>query len=199
MSFLRTPGDDEAAGRVREMYDADRKADGYVWNLTRVFALRPGVLDAWRGLVGSIRGNMDLRRYELVTLAAACALKGSYCALAHGKILREKFFEAGPMLALARGEAGAGLSAADEAVMAFAAKVALDASAVTAADVDALRAHGLTEAEILDVALATAARSFFCKTLDAVGLQPDGAYERLDAPLREALTVGRPIAQEVSR
>ena len=44
--------------------------------------------------------------------------------------------------------------------------------------------------------LAAAARCFFSTVLDAVGAQPDAAYRELDAPLREALTVGRPIAED---
>ena len=41
---------------------------------------------AWRGLQGSIRQNLSVRRYELVTLAAAQALDSRYCLLAHGAI-----------------------------------------------------------------------------------------------------------------
>ena len=41
---------------------------------------------------------------------------------------------------------------------------------------------------------AAAARCFFSKVLDGVGAQPDANYAELDAPLRETLTVGRPIA-----
>jgi hypothetical protein len=32
---------------------------------------------------------MDLRRYELATLAAARRLRSSYCCLAHGRVLAE--------------------------------------------------------------------------------------------------------------
>lgn len=78
--------------------------------------------------------------------------------------------------------------------MDFAAKVADDATAITAADVDRLRELGLADAEILDVALAAAARCFFSKTLDALGVQPDAALAGLEPELRDALTVGRPIA-----
>ena len=41
---------------------------------------------------------------------------------------------------------------------------------------------------------AAAARCFFSKAVDGVGAQADAAYAELDAPLRETLTVGRPIA-----
>jgi alkylhydroperoxidase family enzyme len=83
----------------------------------------------------------------------------------------------------------------DRAVMAFARQIALGADTVTQADVDALKALGLTDADVLDVALAAAARAFFSKTLDATGTPPDAAYTTLPEVLREALTVGRPIEQ----
>ena len=89
----------------------------------------------------------------------------------------------------------AGLDAVDVAVMDLADKVADDAASVTEADIDALRAHGLSDTEIFDVVAAAAARCFFSKAVDGVGAQPDAVYAELDAPLRDALTVGRPIAE----
>ena len=40
--------------------------------------LRPGVYEAWVNLQGSIRRNMRLRRYELVTIVAAARLGCTY-------------------------------------------------------------------------------------------------------------------------
>jgi hypothetical protein len=59
--------------------------------------------------------------------------------------------------------------------------------------VDTLRELGLSDDDVLDVALAAAARCFFSKTLDATGTTPDSAYNNLPDNLRTALTVGRPI------
>ena len=134
---------------------------------------------------------MDLRRYELATLAAATALKSSYCSLAHGQILADKFYTAEEVAALVDEPAN---DPVDRAVMAFARKIALAADTVTQEDVDALKALGLTDADVLDVALAAAARAFFSKTLDATGTQPDSAFNGLPDTLRKTLTVGRPIA-----
>jgi alkylhydroperoxidase family enzyme len=77
--------------------------------------------------------------------------------------------------------------------MEFARKVALAADTITQADVDTLRNLGLSDADVLDVSLAAAARCFFSKTLDATGTTPDPAYNNLPENLRTALTVGRPI------
>jgi uncharacterized peroxidase-related enzyme len=192
MSYLDVPGDEGEAGRL---YQADRERQGYVANYTKVFALRPEVYDAWAGLAGAIKRAMDLRRYELVTLAAARRLRSSYCSLAHASVLRDRFYDASTVRAIAEDHRRAGLEPVDVAVMDFAEKVAADATSITAADVDALRRHGLDDEDVLSVALAAAARCFFSKVLDAMGAEPDREYRAsVESDLRDVLTVGRPIA-----
>jgi alkylhydroperoxidase family enzyme len=137
---------------------------------------------------------MDERRYELVTLAAARRLRSSYCALAHGKVLLERFGE--PVREIALERHAAGLDEVDVAVMDFAERVVDDATAIDEADRQRLRDLGLTDAEIMDVALAAAVRCFFSKTLDAMGVLPDASFRELDPGLQEALVVGLPIAAE---
>ena len=194
MSFIRGLGDGEATGRAAELFDEDMKKDGFVWNLTRVMALRPDVVDAWRKLIGTIRADMDLRRYELVTLAAARALRTSYCMFAHARILTDQFYPAERVAAIARDPHSAGLSAAEIAMMEFAAKVASDANSVRQQDVDGLKTLGFTEREIMDIALAAAARAFFSKCLDGLGVEPDAAYRAFPDELQAVLKLGRPIA-----
>ena len=193
MSFLETVPVSEATGEVRAMYERSQAQPGYVPNYAKAFSHRPEVWAAWGALLTSIRRHLDPRRYELVTVAAARALECSYCALAHGKILRERFYTAGELTAIVDGRASA-LVPADAALMAFAERVARNASQVTAADVQALRDHGLSDAEIFDVAAAVAARCFFSKLLDALGAEPDAAYATLEDELRQRLEVGRGIA-----
>jgi alkylhydroperoxidase family enzyme len=88
----------------------------------------------------------------------------------------------------------AGLDPVDVAVMDLADKVVVDASSVTQADIDRLKEHGLSDAEVFDVVTAAAARCFFSKALDGLGAQPDAHYSELESELRSALTLGRPIA-----
>ena len=83
---LNTTEEAEASEDVARQFAADRVRHGYVTNYTRIFALRPAVLDAWAGLNGATKAGMDHRRYELATLAAARRLRSSYCTLAHGAL-----------------------------------------------------------------------------------------------------------------
>jgi uncharacterized peroxidase-related enzyme len=136
---------------------------------------------------------MDPRRYELATVAAALRLRSSYCALAHGKVLAEQFDGADAVRGIVADPAGAGPSDVDRAVLRLADKVAAGGSRMSEEDFAELRALGLPDEEILDVVLAAAARCFFSTVLDAVGAEPDAGFHGLPGPLREALTVGRPI------
>jgi alkylhydroperoxidase family enzyme len=79
-------------------------------------------------------------------------------------------------------------------MMAFVEKVVLDADRITAADVEVLKSHGYRDEEIFDLAATAAARCFFSKLLDALGVQADANFNDLDPALRQALTVGRPVA-----
>jgi uncharacterized peroxidase-related enzyme len=171
--------------------DNNRAPAGHIPNFVTTFASRPDVFEAWKQLNGAIKATMDLRRYELATLAAATALRSSYCSLAHGQVLADKFLSAEEVAALVDSPAP---DPVDRAVMAFARKVALAADTVTQTDVDELLALGLSDDDILDVSLAAAARAFFSKTLDATGTTPDAAFKtQLPASLAEKLSVGRPI------
>jgi uncharacterized peroxidase-related enzyme len=183
MAFIETVPEAQATGAVAEMYEVDREAFGDLPNFTKAFSLSPEVYDAWRQLNGAIKANMDLRRYELATLAAARRLRSSYCTLAHGSVLMAKFLEPEAVRALVDDYRKADLEPADLAVMDLADKVARDATSVTQEDVDRLRTLGLTDREILDVVLAAAARCFFSKTLDALGAEPDAKYSELQPEL----------------
>ena len=161
-------------------------------NYERAFAERPDVYAAWGELLGAIKANMDLRRYELATLAAARRLRSSYCSLAHGQVLLEQYGE--PVLEIATDRDSAGLDAVDLAVMDLAERVVDDATKITDADLQRLRDLGLSDPEIMDVILTAAVRSFWTKTLDSLGVQPDATYAEMPPELLEVLVVGRPIA-----
>jgi uncharacterized peroxidase-related enzyme len=195
MTFIDTVPEEQATGEVAAMYQTDREGFGYLPNLTRGFSLRPDVYAAWKQLNGAVKANMGLRRYELATVAAARRLRSSYCTLAHGSILVDKFLSPEGVRALVSDQEAAELDAVDAAVVDLADKVAHDATAVTQADVDRLRSLGLTDAEIMDVVLAAAMRSFFSKTLDGLGIEADAKFAQLDPELRDVLTVGRPISE----
>ena len=153
----------------------------------RVFSLRPEVLKAWRAFQGSIRGNLPLRRYELVTLAAAQALESRYCQIAHGAVLSKNGMSIEQVRAILADFHDAGLEPVEVTIMDYAQKIARDAHSITSSDVDELRALGLDDVEILDVALAATMRCFASKTFDALGAGPDAEQRALEERLADLL------------
>jgi alkylhydroperoxidase family enzyme len=108
-------------------------------------------------------------------------------------LLRQNGFSIEQLRAITTDYRNAGLEPAEVAMMAYAQKVVLRAYEVTDADITRLRAHGFTDPEILDIAMAAAARCFFSKTLDAVGAEPDEAYAEMAEALADVLPARRPF------
>ncbi|MFL6240195.1 MAG: carboxymuconolactone decarboxylase family protein [Actinomycetes bacterium] len=194
--FIDVPDEFSADDDLSGWYDRLRTSWGYLPNFAAAFATRPDVAQAWTALGNAVGTGMERRRYELATIAAARALRSTYCMAAHCKFLRDDVGDEPTMRAVAADPTLTTLEGSDRAVMEFAARVARDASSITPEHVQHLRDHGLSDADIADVVFAAAARSFFTKVLDALGVQADAQLgAEFDPEVRQQVTVGRPIAE----
>jgi uncharacterized peroxidase-related enzyme len=193
--FIRITGEADATGALAAYYQQQRETWGFLPNYAAAFAPRPHVAQAWNALNGAIREGMDRRRYELATIAAARALRSTYCTAAHASFLRDVCADETTLHVIAADPSGAGLGAQDGAIFRFATKLATNAASITVADVDELRSAGLSDPEIADVVYAVAARSFFTRVLDGLGAQLDAQTAASFAPeLLATMLVGRPVA-----
>lgn len=123
--------------------------------------------------------------------STAASLGDSYCALAWGKKLAAAS-DPSTAAAVLRGWGGGELTARDAALSAWARKVVRDPNATTAADVDELRAAGLSELEIFEATVFIALRLALSTVNDALGVTPDWQVAAA-APqeVRSAVTFGR--------
>ena len=194
--FIDVPDESDLDADTSDWFERQRTAWGYLPNYALPFARHADVARAWGALDKAIRSHMDRRRFEIATIAAARAYRSTYCVAAHAKFLRDECGDEQSMRAIAADPSGAALDPTDRAVMEFATKVAVDAAAITSADVQVLRSHGLGDAEIADVVFAAAARAFFTKVLDALGVQADVQLgQTFDPEVVDQVTVGRPVAE----
>jgi uncharacterized peroxidase-related enzyme len=192
--FIETTAESAADGALAEWYRSQHDSWGFLPDYAGCFSARPDVAKAWVGLNLTIRGGMDRRRFEIATIAAARALRSTYCTVAHASFLRDVCGDTDTLRSLAAAPDGDTLSEQDAAVYSFATKVALDASAVEQSDINALRGIGLSDAEVADVVFAVAARAFFAKVLDGLGAHLDRATAAtFDPDLLQAMVVGRPV------
>ena len=188
MTILTTPAEDEVTGLAAELYAEDLEAFGYVPPHTRAMALNPEAVRAFEALIKSVAPGLGMRRYELVTLAAAGAIGSEACRLAHGQ-KSLKYIDADELERIARDFRTAGLPPEEVAMMEFAERLSRDSSAMTEQDAATLREHGFSDREIVDIALAAAARNFYSRSLHALGVEVD-VPPGIDPQLRDALLAG---------
>lgn len=176
-------------------YESQQAMWGFLPDYAGAFSHRPDVAQAWGVLNHTIRAGMDRRRFEIATIAAARARHSTVCTVAHSKFLRDVAGDEEALAAICEHPDGSGLGEQDRAVYEFATKAASDAASVEQGDVDRLRAAGLSDAEVTDVALAVGARCFFTAVLDALGAQADPQTAAAFPPEQlESMLVGRPVA-----
>ena len=194
MSFIKTKRPADATGDVLEMYERQEAHWGYVPNYAMTFSHRSEAMARWGRLLAELRRPVDDRRFELVTFAAAYELKHRACSLVHGGEL-SKFIGKEAVVAISEGREADVLRPVDVAIVRYARTVARDATKATSGQVDALKTvHGLSDADVFDIAAIAAGRSFLTKVLDALGSEADSALMSVDPDFCEALAVGRPIS-----
>lgn len=192
--FLRPPIDSEATARL---YENDLAQQGFVMNLSRLWAWRPEVCEAFGALRTQLTGNSSLSNRELAVIvcATAAGLGDSYCALAWGKKLAAATDPLAAAAVLQANESD-GLTARDQALSVWARKVVRDPNATTAQDVEALREAGFSEREIFEATAFVAFRLAFSTINDALGVKPDWQLaDAAPAAVTHAVTFGRPVAQ----
>src|SRR3954451_22926310 len=96
-----------ATGALADYYRQQRAAWGFLPNYAGAFSARPDVAQAWNALNTTVRDGMDRRRFEIATIAAARALRSTYCTAAHSKFLRDVCGDEAAMKAIVADPTGA--------------------------------------------------------------------------------------------
>lgn len=194
--YLKTIGESEATGRIAEIYAAQKAQLGFVMSAAQCLTSRVDLLPSYTDFVDTMRGGFTLspRDWRIITLIAAREVKSTYCSMVYGRQLVADLGSKEIVLAVQRDFRSAGLSDRDVAMLAYAEKVARDATQITQTDIDILRSAGFTDANISDIALCAAFRCFIGRFFDAVGAEPEAAFLDEDPAWCKTLTVGKPIA-----
>jgi uncharacterized peroxidase-related enzyme len=194
--FLQTIMEEEATGRVAEIYAAQKAQLGFVMEAAKCFTARPDLLPIYTDFSDRIRAgfSLGLREWRLITLIAAKHIPSTYCSHVYGKQLIGDLGSKDAVMAVRRdfrsaGGSEGGLSDRDIEMLAYAEKITQDASGISQADIDRLRSVGFTDREICDIALCAAFRCFVSRFFDATGAGPEAAFIDGDEAFRTAMTV----------
>jgi uncharacterized peroxidase-related enzyme len=140
---------------LRERYAAVEERSGFLPNVFGALAWRPAEAAAFfayhDALMDKETPGLSKGDRELIVVATSAANDCLYCVVAHGAIARIRNRD--PYLAdqVAVDWRKAPLPPRMHAVLEVAVRLAVEPATVTAADLDGLREHGLTEDDVWDV------------------------------------------------
>jgi uncharacterized peroxidase-related enzyme len=178
-SWFPVPDEDELPADLRGLFAKARERLGFVPNVFRVYAFRPRRLSAWFSHFRQLHEPTDglsAADREMVAVVVSAANGCLYCLVAHGAALREELGD--PVLGerISYDWRRADLDGRRAAICAYAEKLTLSPREMTRADLDSLRAVGLTVEEAWDVAEVAAMYNLTNRMAMATNMLPNPEY-----------------------
>jgi len=188
-TFLADP---DVTEDVARMYADDLRDQGYVGNLTRLWAHHPTALTTLAQVLGMSvhQAGLTFRQRALLVSACASTMSDSYCSLAWGEKLSAAAGEETATRVLTGDDSSL---APEERVLAqWARRMARDPNSTTESHVTELREAGFDERQIFALTLFVALRLAFSTVNDTLGASPDTELaDRVPPGVRAAVTFGR--------
>jgi uncharacterized peroxidase-related enzyme len=167
---------------LRNRILAVQEKSGFVPNVFLALAHRPDEFRAFFAYHDALMekdGGLTKAEREMIVVATSGANHCLYCVVAHGAILRIRAWS--PVVAdqVAVNYRKADITPRQKAMLDFAVKVALEAHTIGAADFDALRSHGFSEADAWDIGAIAAFFAMSNRIANVSSLRPNEEFYAL--------------------
>ena len=182
LTWLRVPIKDELPEAVLDLWAPSFEKLGFVPNVLRLYALRPNHLLAWNAHYEELmKGDSGLAKAEreMIAVVVSVANECAYCTAAHSAALRKLTKD--PVLAdaIAADHRSAAVEPRVRAMLDYAVKLTVRPKEMTEADVQALRAAGWTDDDVMDIAEVTGMFNMSNRMASGLGWAPNPEYESL--------------------
>ncbi len=182
MSWVRTIPYSEAAGRLKALYDRIKGKDGYIDNILTVHSLRPHSLEAHLTLYKYVLHHTDnsitKRLSECLGLYVSMLNGCEYCVRHHYAGLRRIVMDderaAAIEKALQDRRPARVFQGRELELMRYAEKLTLAPAEVVEGDIEALRAAGCDDGEILEANQVIAYFAYANRTALGLGVTTEG-------------------------
>ena len=177
--FPVTPREDLPADLAERFADVEERS-GFLPNIFAALAWRPEEARAFFAMHDALMDKdtpgLSKADRELIVVATSAVNDCLYCVVAHGAVARIRAKD--PYIAdqVAVDWRKAPLAPRMHAVLAVATRLAADPAAVTAADLDLLTGHGLTQDDVWDVAMITSFFALSNRLAHVAALQPNAEF-----------------------
>jgi uncharacterized peroxidase-related enzyme len=182
MTWIRTIDYAESEGRLRQLYERVKGPGNVVDNILKAHSLRPHTLEGHMAVYKYVLHHHANRlpKHLLETIGVYVSLLNGcgYCVDHHSaglaRLLGDAARSAAIGAALRTGRPEDAFSGRDLAALRYARALTLEPSKLTRADIEALRAAGLEDGEILEVNQVTAYFSYANRTVLGLGVDTKG-------------------------
>jgi uncharacterized peroxidase-related enzyme len=181
--FFPVPDETQLPERLQSLFAKAREAIGFVPNVFRAYSYRPDRFSAWFAHYKQLHEpteHLDEADREMIAVVVSAWNRCTYCVVAHGHALRKALGDEVRADYIATNWRHAGLDARRHAICAFAEKLTARPHEMTEDDLHALRAVGLSDHEVWDVAEIASMYNFTNRMALATGQLPNEEYHHLD-------------------
>lgn len=155
MAYIKVVGEDEADGKLFDVYDEIQRNRGRVSNMLRVQSLNPKALRAHLDLYMATvfgKGGLSRREAELLAVVVSAANGDQYCLTHHGEALERHARDPDWVKSVSKDPAKAKLNERESVLVHFALGLTKEPGKGRREAVAALKAQGLTDEQVLQVA-----------------------------------------------
>lgn len=150
MTRLKAQNPDAASGKTKELFNAIHSKFGVVPNMMKTMGNSPAFLESYLNLSGALSaGTLGVKTSALIALAVAESNACNYCLSAHTYLSANLAKLDADAMEAAR--LGKSRDAKIEAILTFAQTLVRKRGHVNDADVNAVKAAGVTEGEVGEI------------------------------------------------
>jgi len=174
MTWIRTVPENEAQGRLAEVYADITRKRGKMSHIMRSQSLDPDAMEAHMDLYMRLmfrKGGLSRAERELIAVVVSVENGCTYCTLHHAAALEAWWKDGDRVKRLQEDPESAGLTAREAALASYSRSLTRDPSGVEEKQVEALREVGLTDEEILQGNMIAAYFNFVNRIAEGLGVE----------------------------
>jgi len=182
ISRLGVPNEQTLPEDIQAMFAEMRTKPGFVPNVYQAYSLRPQQLRGFMALYDAImteESGLTKAEREMIAVAVSAQNHCFYCLTSHGAVLRIRSKNQVLADTIAANYRAADLTPRQRAMLDLAVKITNDSAAVGEQDLAALRDHGFTDEDMMDIIQTAALFNYSNRVASALDLRPNREYHHM--------------------
>jgi uncharacterized peroxidase-related enzyme len=182
ISRLSVPNEQTLPEDIQAIFADMRAKPGFVPNVYRAYSLRPQQLRGFIALYDAIMtedSGLTKAEREMIAVAVSAQNHCFYCLTSHGAVLRIRSKDEVLADTIAANYRAAELTPRQRAMLDLAVKITTDSAGVDDQDLAALRDHGFSDADIMDIIQTAALFNYSNRVASALDLRPNREYHHM--------------------